>query len=828
MTIAPDKPGTEVEETPVPEGHVKLVIDGETVIAPKGELLIRTAERLGTVIPRFCDHPLLDPAGACRQCLVEVEMGGRPMPKPQASCTMTVADGMVVKTQLTSAVADKAQQGVMELLLINHPLDCPVCDKGGECPLQNQALAHGRADSRFVDTKRTFPKPLPISSQVLLDRERCVLCQRCTRFSREIAGDPFIELLERGAHQQIGTAETADVLDLASRTTSGQPFQSYFSGNVIQICPVGALTSAAYRFRSRPFDLVSAPSVCEHCSSGCAERTDFRRGKVMRKLAGDDPEVNEEWICDKGRFAFRYATAEDRIRRPLVRNADGVLEEASWTDALRAAATGLAKARDGKGAAVLTGGRLTVEDAYAYSKFARIALGTNDIDFRARPHSAEELNFLAAHVVGTTPESGVTFGEIERARTVLCVAFEPEDEAPIVFLRLRKAARKNRTRVVHLGQWTTSSVRKTFGELLACAPGAEAAAIDGIAQHAQDVDQALIAEGSVILVGERAAEVPGLFSALHRLVERTGARLAWIPRRAGERGALAAGAAPTLLPGGRPVTDASARAEVEKAWGVTLPATEGRDTTAILKAAAENGLDGLLVGGVEPDDLPDPGLALRALVNAKFVVSLELRHSAVTEHADVVLPIAPSVEKAGSYLNWEGRRREFAITLEGTGALPDCRVLDTLAVEMDADLFTQTPAAAAADLAKLPAREMKDAFIADFAMKDAFIARPEPANGQVLLATWRQLIDNGSLQDDEPHLKGTQREVVAKLSAKTAEGLGKTVKVSTERGSITLPIEVADLPDGVVWLPGNSDGSAVRASLGAGHGSTVNLTGGEK
>ncbi|MGY6656542.1 NADH-quinone oxidoreductase subunit G [Amycolatopsis sp. TRM77291] len=822
MTIAPDKPGTSTEDTPVPEGHVKLVIDGEEVIAPKGELLIRTAERLGTVIPRFCDHPLLDPAGACRQCLVEVEMGGRPMPKPQASCTMTVADGMVVKTQLTSAVADKAQQGVMELLLINHPLDCPICDKGGECPLQNQALAHGRADSRFVDTKRTFPKPLPISSQVLLDRERCVLCQRCTRFSREIAGDPFIELLERGAHQQIGTAETADVLDLASRTTSGQPFQSYFSGNVIQICPVGALTSAAYRFRSRPFDLVSSPSVCEHCSSGCAERTDFRRGKVMRKLAGDDPEVNEEWICDKGRFAFRYATADDRIRRPLVRNADGVLEEASWTDALRAAAAGLAEARDGKGAAVLTGGRLTVEDAYAYSKFARIALGTNDIDFRARPHSAEELGFLASHVVGTTPEGGVTFREIERARTVLCVAIEPEDEAPIVFLRLRKAARKNRTRVVHLGQWTTSSVRKTFGELLACAPGAEAAAIDGIAQHAQDVDQALASEGAVILVGERAAEVPGLFSALHRLVERTGARLAWIPRRAGERGALAAGAAPTLLPGGRSVTDAAARAEVEKAWGVTLPATEGRDTTAILKAAAENGLDGLLVGGVDPDDLPDPGLALRALVNAKFVVSLELRHSTVTEHANVVLPIAPAVEKAGSYLNWEGRRREFDVTLEGTGALPDCRVLDTLAVEMDADIFTQTPAASAADLAKLPVRTEPATF------EPVAAAAASAGNGKVLLATWRQLIDNGSLQDGEPHLKGTQREVVAKLSAKTAEGLGKTVKVSTERGSITLPIEVADLPDGVVWLPGNSDGSAVRASLGAGHGSAVTLTGGEK
>ncbi len=820
MTIAPDKP--ETAETPVPEGHVKLTIDGEEVIAPKGELLIRTAERLGTSIPRFCDHPLLDPAGACRQCLVEVEMGGRPMPKPQASCTMTVADGMVVKTQLTSPVADKAQQGVMELLLINHPLDCPICDKGGECPLQNQALAHGRAESRFIDTKRTFPKPLPISSQVLLDRERCVLCQRCTRFSDQVAGDPFIALLERGAHQQIGTAETADVLDLASRTTGGEPFQSYFSGNVIQICPVGALTSAAYRFRSRPFDLVSSPSVCEHCSSGCAERTDFRRGKVQRKLAGDDPEVNEEWLCDKGRFAFRYVQAGDRIRRPLVRNADGELEEASWTDALRTAAEGLLTAREGKGGAVLTGGRLTVEDAYAYSKFARIALRTNDIDFRTRAHSDEELAFLGSTVVGTTPETGVTFGEIERAKTVLCVAFEPEDEAPIVFLRLRKAARKNRTRVVHLGQWTTSSVRKTFGELLACVPGGEAAAVDGIAQHAADVDAALSGEGAVILVGERAAEIPGLFSALLRLTARTGARLAWIPRRAGDRGALETGCVPTLLPGGRSVADEAARAEVGKQWGAELPAEPGRDVTGILQAASGGQLDALVVGGVDPNDLPDPDLARRALDNAGFVVSLELRASEVTERADVVLPIAPAVEKSGSYLNWEGRRRDFDTTMEGTGSLSDGRVLDTLAVEMDADLFTQTPAAAAGDFAKLAPVTPSVA-----APSVAAAAAPVP-NGKAVLATWRQLIDNGSLQDDEPHLKGTQRPPVARLSAKTAEGLGGTVRVSNERGSITLPVEVADLPDGVVWLPGNSDGSAVRAALAAGHGALVQISGGDQ
>ncbi|MGB8200133.1 MAG: NADH-quinone oxidoreductase subunit G, partial [Pseudonocardiaceae bacterium] len=464
MTLAAQQTGSGPAPKAVPEGHVRLTIDGREVDAPKGELVIRTCERLGIIVPRFCDHPLLDPVAACRQCLVEVALGGRPMPKPQTSCSLTVADGMVVKTQHTSAMADKAQQGVMELLLINHPLDCPICDKGGECPLQNQAMSSGRGDSRFLETKRTFAKPIAISSQVLLDRERCVLCARCTRFSGQIAGDAFIEMLERGANQQVGVA-------------AEKPFQSYFSGNTIQICPVGALTSAAYRFRSRPFDLVSTRGVCEHCASGCALRTDWRRGIVLRRLAADDPHVNEEWNCDKGRFAFAYASAEDRITRPLVREPSGELKPASWTEALQAAAQGLLATRDSGvggvgGVGVLTGGRLTVEDAYAYAKFARVALATNDIDFRARPHSAEELDFLAAHVLGVTPDTGgVTYDDLSAAPAVFCVAFEPEEESPIVYLRLRRAARDRRMPVWHLGQFTTPAVRRTFGTLVRVRPG---------------------------------------------------------------------------------------------------------------------------------------------------------------------------------------------------------------------------------------------------------------------------------------------------------------------------------------------------------------------
>ncbi|MFE4022646.1 NADH-quinone oxidoreductase subunit G, partial [Streptomyces sp. NPDC059101] len=638
-----------------PEDLVTLTIDGIEISVPKGTLVIRAAELLGIEIPRFCDHPLLDPAGACRQCIVEVE-GQR---KPMASCTITCTDGMVVRTQLTSPVAEKAQRGVMELLLINHPLDCPVCDKGGECPLQNQAMQVGDPDSRFEGRKRTYEKPVPISTQVLLDRERCVLCARCTRFSNQIAGDPMIELIERGALQQVGTGE-------------GDPFESYFSGNTIQICPVGALTSAAYRFRSRPFDLVSSPSVCEHCAGGCATRTDHRRGKVLRRLAADDPEVNEEWICDKGRFAFRYAQARDRLTHPLVRNAEsGELEPASWPAALDAAARGLAAARGRAG--VLTGGRLTVEDAYAYAKFARVALHTNDIDFRARPHSAEEADFLAARVAGRGRDldgSGVTYTSLEQAPAVLLAGIEAEEEAPGVFLRLRKAHRRHGQRTWGLAGHATRGLIKAGGTLLPAAPGTETEWLDALAGgvgldgEGRAAAEALRADGAVIVVGERLATVPGALTAALRTATATGAHLVWIPRRAGERGAVEAGALPGLLPGGRPATDPVARDEVAAAWGVAaLPHRHGRDTGQIIEAAATGELGALLVAGVEVADLPDPARALTALDEVGFLVSLELRPSRVTERADVVLPVAAVVEKAGTFLNWEGRARSFEAAL---------------------------------------------------------------------------------------------------------------------------------------------------------------------
>jgi NADH-quinone oxidoreductase subunit G len=830
MTVTPSKPGN----APAAQDLVSLTIDGIETSVPKGTLVIRAAEQVGVQIPRFCDHPLLAPVGACRQCLVEVAMpdrdgnvkpmmgpplagdldeNGKPKArvKPQASCTLPVSEGMVVSTQLSSPVADKAQQGVMEQLLVNHPLDCPVCDKGGECPLQNQAMTNGRGETRFMETKRTFPKPINISAQVLLDRERCVLCARCTRFSEQIAGDPFIALIERGALQQVGIYEK-------------EPYRSNFSGNTIQICPVGALTSAAYRFRARPFDLVSTPSVAEHDSSGSAIRVDHRRGKVMRRLAANEPEVNEEWISDKDRFAFHYAQQPDRLTHPMVRDAESrELRAASWPEAFAVAARGLQAAlRDASslgssgttgGVGVLPGGRLTREDAYAYAKFARVALGTNDIDFRSRPHSDEEAQFLAARVAGR--DLGVTFSSLESATSVVLLGLEPEEEAGTLFLRLRKASR-GRTRIFAVSPYTTRGLSKMKATVVRAAPGEEPAAIEALAHNGE----LALDGGGVILVGERLATVPGALSAVAVLADQTGARLAWVPRRAGDRGALDAGCLGGVLPGGRAVADADARVDVGAVWGAEVPETIGRNAAGILAAAGDGRLGALVVGGVELDDFADPAAARTAVQAAGFVVSLELRASAVTELADVVFPVAPVVEKSGSFVNWEGRVRPFPKVLTGSNAVPDVRVLAGIAEEMGRPLGFRTPEAAALELDEFRGWDGRRA-------ADPEVTAPSTTGGGFRLATWKTMIGDGPMQDGDPayHASGPTPVVLVSQATLTAlgVGVGEPLRLATELGSAVLPAGVADLADDVVWAPTASGGVNLARDLGAGTGSIVTL-----
>jgi NADH-quinone oxidoreductase subunit G len=516
---------------------------------------------------------------------------------------------------------------------------------------------------------------------------------------------------------------------------------------------------------------------------------------------------------------------DDRLTSPMVRNDDGELEPVSWPMALQAAAEGLRRASAGgfgdpddeadplhaaRGVGVLTGGMLTVEDAYAYAKFARLVLGTNDIDFRARPHSAEEAAFLAAHVAGA---EGVSYADVEAAGTVLLVCLEPEEEAPILFLRLRKAATKRGTKVVSLAPFATRGLQKLDGRLVECLPGAEAAAL-------ADLAETLGGAASVILVGERAATSPATLGAVAALAAQTGAKLAWVPRRVGERGAVEAGALPGLLPAGRSVEVSEARVDVGAAWGGELPSTPGRDTAAMIAAAAAGELGALLAAGLDLDDLPDPQAAREAFQRAPFVVSLEVRSSSVTEFADVVLPVAPVAEKSGSYLNWEGRVRPFVAVLDSR-AMSDTRVLGALAGQLGTSLGLADSADAATELAELGRWEGARAAMPAAPSTPTVTA----VNGGAVLATWHLLLDAGRGQDGEAYLAGTAHRPHARMSPATAEsaGIGAAVVVGTERGEITMPVVRAPMPDDVVWLPTNSPGSRVRATLGADAGDPVTI-----
>ena len=534
-------------------------------------------------------------------------------------------------------------------------------------------------------------------------------------------------------------------------------------------------------------------------------RTDVRRGKTLRRLAGDDASVNEEWNCDKGRWAFKYVTAVNRLKVPQIRNAEGVLEEASWPEALAVAAAGLKAAKS----AVLVGGRATYEDAYGYSKFARVALGTNDIDFRSRVSSDEEREFLAAHVVG----SSTTYRDIDKADQVLLVGFEPEEESPIVFLRINKQFRKRALKVVSIGSKESIAVDKLKAEFVKVAPGQEAAAIS-----AQS-----LTNKSVILVGERAAESAGALSAVAALADSTGAKLAWIPRRAGERGALEAGAIGNVLPGGRPVTDAAARVDIAALWNTdSLPTEVGRSTAQIIEAVNAGHIGGLVVGGVDPLD-GDNNQATLAALDKAFVVSLEIATSAVTERANVVLPVAAITEKSGSFLNWEGRPRSFDAAVSDSLNRSDLRILSMIAEEMGISLNLGTVTAAIKEIASIG--KWDGARVEMNTVKSS--AQPALNADQALITSWRRLLDLGTLQQGEENLAGTARRTVAVISPKRAQAMGVVdgdqLKISTTQGSVTLSALVENIHDDAVWAPRNSRGSQLLVNLGVAHGAIVTV-----
>ncbi|MDR3068793.1 MAG: molybdopterin-dependent oxidoreductase, partial [Cellulomonas sp.] len=582
-----------------------------------------------------------------------------------------------------------------------------------------------------------------------------------------------------------------------------------------------------YRFRSRPFDLVSTPSVAEHDAMGSMIRIDHRRGKVLRRLAGDDPQVNAEWLTDKDRFAFRWQTADDRITTPLVRR-DGELVPVSWVEALETAAAGLRQAMSAGGVGVLPGGRLTLEDAYAYAKVARVVLRTNDVDHRARVTSDEETAFLGHHVAGRTLD--VTFDDLVAAPHVVLVGLEPEEEGGILFLRLREQVLAGSMTVTQVAPVASPGARRLAATLLPAAPGTEAEVLDGIGAKPDhpvlaQVAERLSAPGAVVLVGERLAGAPGALSAALRLAQRTGARLAWVPRRAGERGAIEAGALPNLLPGGRPVTDPAAWAQIAEVWGpVDALRRSGRPVNEILVAAWGGELGGLVVGGVDPADLPDPAAVRNALDQVGFLVSLEVRRSEVTDRADVVFPVAPPVEKPGTFVTWEGRPRPFPQALTST-QIPDHRVLDRIATTLGSRLGLGTLTAVHDELDRLGGWSGSRVAAPDVAPA----AAPTVAAGHAVLASWRLMLDAGRGQDGEEFLAGTARRTSALVSPATAAAVGLTdggaAKVSTQRGALTVPVRVVDgMADRVVWLPTNARDCRVHETLAAVPGDVVEVT----
>jgi NADH-quinone oxidoreductase subunit G len=794
---------------------VKVTIDGQELEVPPGTLVIRAAEQLGTIVPRFCDHRLLAPLGACRQCLVEV-IGQR---KPLTACTTTVTDGMEVKTQVTSEVARAGQEGNLELLLINHPLDCPMCDKGGECPLQDQTMAHGPGETRFIETKRRYEKPIKISETVLLDRERCVLCARCTRFSSEIAGDPFIELFERGALEQVAIYED-------------EPYESYYSGNVVQICPVGALTSPAYRFQARPFDLTSTDGVCNHCAAGCNLRIDARRGLVTRQLARDNDDVNEAWNCDRGRYGFFYAQSPQRVLVPHLTE-EGKLRTASWSEALRRAADGI-RAAKAKGVGVLVGGHLVDQDAYALQKLARVALGTNNVDARAWPEGEADAAAAAA-VAGRGPDEGMpTYRDLEAARAVVVVDLDPHEESPILWLRLRKAALRRGVPVVAVG--SRPGRLAEFATVVATRPGGQAEALERLARGEGDAGGLLTGgEGAgevVVLAGWRGGATGGL-AAAERLASTLGGRFAWVPRRAGDRGALDAGARPDLLPGGRPVGDAAARGELGEAWGAELPDGPGLDGPAMVAAAATGELGVLVLAGVDLHRDYGPRDVAEQALERTFVIAIDHEVNDTTSQADVLLPGLVHAETEGTFTDWEGRVQATHRAVPVGGSAQEIWDLaGQLAVRLGVDLglhgldrvtaetkqFRKRPPGLASETGgePLPTAPQDRA--------------PEEGDDRFDLVAYPLLVDAASMLARAADLNRETPDAFAELHPDDAERLGLAdgdrveVDFGQER-TARLPVRVAaTVAPGCVFVPANQPDLALRALLGPAPALRVKVT----
>jgi NADH-quinone oxidoreductase subunit G len=708
--------------------QVNVTIDGVEVSVPKGTLIVEAAKRVGIEIPVFCYHAKLDPVGMCRMCLVEVGMpvidpatkqptldeNGKPavrfMPKPTTACTTPVSEGMAVKVNSEAALSDR--KAVLEFLLTSHPLDCPVCDKGGECPLQDLTIRHGPGNSRFdYEDKQHFPKKYPLGDLIVLDMERCVICARCTRFQAEVAHDPVLAVEERGRHAHI-----------VSYSNPG--FDSHYSGNTADICPVGALTTRDFRFGARAWELTNVPSICNHCSVGCNIVLGTRTGQIKRIMPRQNEAVNEIWICDKGRFGHHFNGSPNRLTTPLVRQGDELVE-ASWAEALSLVAQKFGTIKQAHGPQALggiAGARLSNEDLYLFQKFFRQVIGTNNVDYRVGLSAA--LEDETAYTVGVGV--GTDLGRVGKDTTILVIGCDLDQEAPIFYLRVAGAAVKRGAHLINAGGRRTkldaqakTTLRYRYGTAAHLAWGLVAAVVQqGLVAQAwvdsrtsgfADLAKALQnyapdkvaattgvsvpeieaaanayaeAQNGIIMFGLEAGNDPALRAALEALALVTGhagkannGLIAVLPH-ANSRGAADLGVLPNRRPGYVAI----------EAGAVGLSALEmlGQTSEVFKTSEVPPQVKGMLIAGA--DLAADSAAYQAALQKLEFLVVQELFLTETAKLADVVLPARGVAERDGTFTNAERRVQAFDPGVPAPGkAWADWLIVTALAGQMGAD-----------------------------------------------------------------------------------------------------------------------------------------------
>ncbi len=794
---------------------VKITIDGREIQVPHGQLVIKAAEDHGTYIPRFCWHPRMKEVGMCRMCLVEIETPRGTI--LTTSCTTPASQGMVVHT--ASETTKKAQEGILEFLLINHPLDCPVCDKGGECPLQDQTLAYGPGESRFVEEKRHFEKPIPISDLVFLDRERCILCARCTRFAEEIAGDPLIEFKDRGNHTQV-------------QTFPDLPFSSYFSGNTVQICPVGALTASAYRFKARPWDLRRVESSCSHCTVGCRIAVDSSQNDVLRFSGVDNDATNQGWLSDKCRFGFEFIGSENRLRSPLIK-VDGEFQETTWSAALDMVAERLGAIIDehgGEAVGGIGGARSTNEDAYAFSKFMRTVVGSNHLD--AQLDDGLDPRFL----VGVSPRA--TIADLDRAATILLWAPDLKEESGSLYLRVRHAAQERGAKLVVVHPRRTGLDDRATHKLT-YRPGEGPALLADLASGTGEYAAVLetLSQGPVVAIVGRTGltEQPGLAEAVAGFaLGLPDAKVLPFARRSNVFGALDMGVAPTLLPGRVGLDDAEAMSQLEAVWG-PIPTHDARGTMGILEGLAVGELKALILLGADPlRDVPDATVARRGVEAAEFVVAIDMFLTDSSRLADVVLPAEGFGEKEGTITNLEGRVQKVNRIVTGPGqSQADWTILDDISRRLGKPLGFASAEAIAKEVADVaPAYagmtwellewdEKEGAVVPYGDAAQPLTVRPAapgradleamaraPSSGAFALHIARTLYDDGVLMRNSLSLHALAPGAAVYLHPDDAERLGVVdgalVEVKTVDASVRLPAVLdPSLLSGVAYVPFN-------------------------